>query len=128
MTTVPGNDDTPGPDERTLTTMATITTSAERPYGYLPGRHFLEANLTATGTVATVTIRGGSFQGTHEEVYLEAEYTRRGDTLTDAIDAVRDIALAAHTGDDGAETRALIETACGEALRDAATAETAVSL
>ena len=27
MTTAPGNDDTPGPNERTLTTMATITTS-----------------------------------------------------------------------------------------------------
>lgn len=128
MTTAPGNPDTPGPDERKLTTMATITTSAERPYGYLPGRHFLEVNLTATGTVATVTIRGGSFQGTREEVYREAEYTRRGDTLTDAIDAVRDIALAAHRGDGGAETRTLIEKACGEALRAAATAETPVSL
>lgn len=128
MTTAPGNDDTPGPDERTLTTMATITTSAERPYGYLPGRHFLEATLTAAGTVATVTIRGGSFQGTHEEVFREAEYTRRATTLTEAIEKVRDIALAAHAGDDGAEARALIEKACGEALRDAATAETAVSL
>ena len=106
MTTAPGNDDTPGPHERTLTTMAT---------------------LTATGTVATVTIRSGSFQGTHEEVYGEDEYTRRATTLTEAIEKVRDIALAAHTGDDGAETRALIEKACGEALRDAA-AETAVSL
>ena len=128
MTTVPGNDNTPGPNERTLTTMATITTRAERPYGYLPGNQFLEATLTATGTVATVTIRSGSFQGTHEEVYGEDEYTRRGDTLTEAIEKVRDIALAAHRGDDGAETRALIEKACGEALRDAAAAETAASL
>jgi hypothetical protein len=31
----PGTPDTPGPDERTLTTMATITTSAERSCGYV---------------------------------------------------------------------------------------------
>jgi hypothetical protein len=127
MTTAPDNPDTPGPEERTLTTMATIATSAARPYGEVPGRDFLDVDLTAAGRVATVSIRWGSNQG-YEQVHGEEEYTRRATTLADAIDAVRDVALAAHTGKDGAETRALIEKACGEALRAATAAETAVSL
>lgn len=101
----------------------TISTSAERPYGYLPGSQFLEANLTAAGRIATLSIRSGSNQGSHEQVHHEAEYSRRAATLADAIEAVRDVALAAHTGADGAETRDLIEKACGEALREADAAQ-----
>ena len=100
-----------------------ISTSAGRPYGEVPGRDFLDIDVTAAGHVATLSIRWGSNQGSYEQVHGEAEYTRQANTLADAIEAVRDVALADHTGKDGAETRGLIEKACWDALREADAAQ-----
>lgn len=99
--------------------MKTITASAGRPYGHVPGHRYVDVHVAveAKGRVAKLTITWGSAQG-YDEEHGREEYARRGADPASAIEAVRDAALDAQTDTDE-ETRALIETAAARAALEA---------
>ncbi len=80
---------------------------AGRPYGHVPGHHYLDVDICVTARCASITITWGSAQG-YDEEHGCVEYADR------TVDGVRARALAAETD---TETRALVETVCAKALR-----------
>jgi hypothetical protein len=91
----------------------TITATAGRPYGHVPGHTYLDADITAKGRTATLVVTWGSAQG-YDEEHGREEYTRRGDDLADAIEQVRDAALDEQHG----ESRRYVEMAASRALAE----------
>lgn len=82
---------------------------AGRPYGHVPGHHYLDADLCVTARCASITITWGSAQGQGcDEEHGRVEYSAR------TVEGVRARALAEELD---SETRALVETVCAEALR-----------
>ena len=88
-----------------------IEASAGRPYGHVPGHSYLDVDITASGRKATLIVTWGSAQG-YDEEHGREEYTRRGSDLADAIEQVRDAALAEQEG----ESRRYVEMAASRAL------------
>ena len=93
--------------------MTTITASANRPYGHVPGHNYLDVEIEAAGEMATLTITWGSAQG-YDEEHGREEYSARGRDTADAIECVRDVALGEEQTD---ECRRLIHSAATRALR-----------
>lgn len=103
-----------------------ISTSAGRPYGHVPGHHWLDADLECepcgSRWLATITISAGSAQESHgrnDLTYWEREYTRTGSDAEEAISRVMREALGE---EDAADIRGYVETACSRAIREACNA------
>lgn len=101
---------------------STITASAGRPYGHVPGHSFLDVEITAercgSRWIATLSITAGNAQESHgrnDQLHREVEYSRTGYTAEEAIESVRDEAL----DDEEGEVVGYIETAASRALREA---------
>ncbi len=94
--------------------MITIESSAGRPYGHVPGHTYLDVDITVEGRTATLIVTSGSSQGgRHDQEWGRTEYSRRGSDASDAVERVRDAALAEERDE---ETRRYIETAASRAL------------
>jgi hypothetical protein len=88
-----------------------VTAIAGKPYGHVPGHTYHDVEVEASGKLATLAVVWGSAQG-YDEEHGRREYARRGSSLIDALDAVRDAALAEESDD---AVRGYIETACARA-------------
>lgn len=101
----------------------TITASAGKPYGHVPGHTYRDVEIEAKRDRAKLTITWGSAQG-YDEEHGREEYSARGRDLVDAIERVRDEALAEQAEDDDA-VRKYIHTASARAIEEAEAAPSA---
>lgn len=105
--------------------MAEIKVSAGRKYGHVAGHSFLDVDIAVREKLATLVVSWGSSQGSYVERHGEVEYARRGSDAADAVERVRDAALAGEDDDESpsAELRGYVETAAARALRELAEGE-----
>ena len=97
-----------------MTTTLKIQASSGRPYGHVPGKNYLDCDIVVERRLATLTITWGSAQG-YDEEHGREEYSRTGRTMLEAIENVREAALAEQVG----ESRRYVEAACSRAMLEA---------